>query len=164
MCCISFQMQNGQLPLLLSQCRVWTCQSDWQIPAVPLRAQHPRLYSNYLHSLPHRNQTLHERKRKTAHFKAAGKPPLATCQASAKPSCLSEHAHLKPTARYYGNSVGSLEVRTAILISECKKPNAAGEVKGKNQCALFLTRESSPGIPEAHICVFKHKSSPQFQA
>lgn len=26
---------------LLSQCRVWTCQPDWQIPAVPLRAQHP---------------------------------------------------------------------------------------------------------------------------
>lgn len=116
------------------------------------------LYSNYLHSLPHRNQTLHERKRKTAHFKAAGKPPLATCQASAKPSCLSEHAHLKPTARYYGNSVGSLEVWTAILISECKKPNAAGEVKGKNQRAPFLTRESSPSIPDAHICV--HKSRP----
>lgn len=108
---------------------------------------------HYLHSPPHKNQTLHERERKTAHFKAAGKPPLATCQASAKPSCLSEHAHLKPTACYYGNSVGSLEVWTAILIAECKKPNAAEE--SRERASMYSSSRPSL-VPAFQKCTFVH--------
>lgn len=139
MCCIFFQMQNGQVPLLLNQYRVWsflslTCKYLLSLLGHNIR----RVIQHYLHSLPHKNQTLHERKRKTAHFKAAGKPPLATCQASAKPSCLSEHAHLKPTAGYYGNSVGSLQVSTAILISECETPHTAGEVERKETAHPYI--------------------------
>lgn len=89
-CCIFFPTQNGSTPPSTEPVRCLSIfQPDLQILA-PLSVHSiRRALQHYLHSPPHKNQTLHERKRKRAHFKASGRPPLAAGQASAEPSCLS---------------------------------------------------------------------------